>query len=116
MDRSAQSGESGTKTTKAARQAAERAYLAALQRAIARQQRYPTSARRRQQTGVATVAFVLQADGRIGGIRIAKGSGHGSLDQASLDALRRLGRFKPIPPEVGRTSWPLRVPIRFDLR
>ncbi|EGV29694.1 TonB family protein [Thiorhodococcus drewsii AZ1] len=102
--------------SKARQQASERAYLSALQRAISRQQRYPASARRRQQTGTTTLAFVIQANGRIGQIRIVRSSGHSSIDRAAIDAMRRLGRFKPIPTELDRTTWALQVPIRFNLQ
>ncbi len=102
--------------SKTAKNAAEQAYLAALQRAISRQQRYPTSAKRRQQSGVVTLSFVIQADGKISQTRIARGSGHQALDQAALDALYRLGRFKPLPSAIGRRTWSLQVPIRFDLQ
>lgn len=100
----------------AVRASAERAYLAELQRAIARHQRFPEDARRRKATGVATLAFVVHADGRIGQVRVVKSSGDAALDQAAVSALARLGRFKPIPASIGRSSWPMRVPIRFDLR
>ncbi len=103
-------------TSAAARAAAERAYLAELQRAISRHQRFPEEARQRRKTGVATVAFVVTADGRITQARIAKSSGDADLDQAAVAALNRLGRFKPIPAASGRASWPMRVPIRFDFR
>ena len=100
----------------AADRASGRDYANALQRAIAKRQHYPASARRNRETGVATVAFSVHADGRLGDIRIASSSGHSALDQAALDAIRRLGRFKPIPRSIGRQVWPMRVPIRFDLR
>jgi protein TonB len=106
----------GGSPSPAARASAERAYLAELQRAIARQQRFPEEARRRRVTGVATLAFVVQADGRIGQVRVVGSSGDSALDQAAVQALSRLGRFKPIPSSIGRSSWPMRVPIRFDLR
>lgn len=100
----------------AGQRTAERAYLTALQRAIARHQHYPAGARRHGQTGVATLAFVIESDGRLGQIRLAQSSGHASLDQAALQALARLGRFDPIPQSIGRTRWSLRIPIRFDLQ
>lgn len=106
-------GRSGSAPAKAK---SERDYLIALQQAIARHQKYPMEAQRREQTGITTVSFVVEADGRIDQIRIVKGSGQPALDRAALDALRRLGRFKPIPLSIGRQSWPLRVPIRFDLK
>ncbi|AFL73191.1 energy transducer TonB [Thiocystis violascens] len=107
---------SGGESASAVRDRSEQEYLSALQQAIKRHQNYPMEARRRQQTGIATVAFVIRPDGRIDQIRLAKGSGQSALDRAALDALRRLGRFKPIPTSLGRSSWPLRVPIRFDLK
>lgn len=98
------------------RASSERAYLDALQRAIAKHQQYPMSARRDGDTGIVLVAFVIQADGRITGGRVAQSSGHRELDQAALQAVTQLGRFMPIPPSLARQSWPLRVPIRFALK
>jgi periplasmic protein TonB len=110
-------GNSGsTKTPPPSQAAAERAYLNALQRAIARHQRYPAGARRHGQSGVATLAFVIDADGRLSQIRLAQSSGHDALDRAALQALARLGRFDPIPKSLGRRIWSLRIPIRFDLQ
>lgn len=95
--------------------ALESQYLAGLQRAIAKKRRYPSSARRRGETGVVTVSFVLAQSGRISGARVDKSSGSARLDQAALRTLKRLGRHKAIPKALGRTSWRLRVPIRFAL-
>jgi protein TonB len=95
---------------------AEASYLAELQRAIARHQRFPDDARKRRKTGVTTLAFVVQGDGRIRQVRVAKSSGDASLDEAAVQALQRLNRFKPIPAVIGRQEWSMRVPIRFDLR
>jgi len=106
----------GTARGSASNRDAERAYLAQLQRAIGRHQRFPDDARKRHKTGIVTIAFVVKADGRIGDIRLAESSGDPSLDDAALQALHRLNRFKPIPAAIGRQSWSMRVPIRFDLR
>lgn len=95
---------------------AEGAYLAELQRAIKRQQRYPEAARHRGAAGTTTLTFVLQADGRIDRVQVARSAGDTELDQAAVQAINRLGRFKPIPSVIGRDSWTLRIPIRFDLR
>jgi len=100
----------------ASRAALEQAYLAGLRQAIARKRHYPSSARRAGRTGVATVYFVLDRNGRISGARLAKSSGSGALDRAAVETLRRLARYKPIPDAIGRTRWPLRVPIRFALQ
>jgi protein TonB len=94
----------------------EQTYLAELQRAIARYQHFPDEARRDRRSGVVAISFVVQADGRIQQVAIARSSGDPILDQAAMNALGQLGRFKPIPAEIGRHRWPIRVPIRFDLR
>jgi protein TonB len=96
--------------------ALEKKYLAGLRRAIARKRRYPASAQRTGKTGVATVDFVLDKNGRITGASLGKSSGSSALDRAAVDTLRRLARYKPIPEVLGRTRWRLRVPIRFALK
>ena len=109
-------GGSGSVANSASVAALEGDYLRGLQRAIARNRFYPPDARRRDVTGVVTVSFTVQSDGRLGDIRVAKGSGFEMLDQAALETLRRLGSYKPIPAATGKTRWPVRVPIVFDLR
>jgi protein TonB len=98
------------------RDAAEGRYLAELQAAIAKHRFFPRQARRRGLEGRVTVSFTLEADGRIIGIRVVKGSGSSVLDEAAVKTLERLGRFKPIPKAIGRSRWTLRVPIGFTLR
>lgn len=112
----AQTGPSGSAAAPRSAGKAEASYLAELQRAIARHQRFPDDARKRRKTGVTTLAFVVQGDGRIRQVRVAKSSGDASLDEAAVQALQRLNRFRPIPAVIGRQEWAMRVPIRFDLR
>jgi protein TonB len=59
---------------------------------------------------------VIQADGRITDVRVAKSSGSDSLDNAGVRTLENLSRFRPIPAELGRSRWMLRVPISYALR
>lgn len=94
----------------------EGAFLAELQRAIIRHQRYPEQARREGRQGSATLSFVLLGDGRFDQVRVARSSGDRDLDQAAIESLHRLGRFRPIPLELGRDRWPLSVVIRFNLQ
>lgn len=93
----------------------EGAFLAELQRAIIRHQRYPEQARREGRQGSATLSFVLLGDGRFDQVRVARSSGDRDLDQAAIESLQRLGRFRPIPLDLGRDRWPLSVVIRFNL-
>jgi protein TonB len=114
--RRASGGDGGTIGEGTSRAAAESLYLAELQRAIAKRRFYPDEARRRNREGAVTVSFVILADGRITQIRVTRSSGWDSLDGAAVRALENLGRFKPIPDEIDRTRWALRVPINFALR
>ncbi|MCU0834962.1 MAG: energy transducer TonB [Chromatiaceae bacterium] len=114
---SAAAGGAATRAdTRVAKATIEQRYLSALQQAIARHRFYPKAARQDGIEGTVTLSFVIEADGRITGVQIASASGSALLDQAGLETLARLGRFRPIPPELGRDRWPLRVPIRFGLR
>lgn len=94
----------------------ESRYLADLQRAIAGHRFYPSAARRRGLEGTTTLHFVIESDGRLTGVRVVDGSGSALLDDAALETLARLGRFRPIPAGVERSRWPVQVPIRFGLR
>jgi protein TonB len=100
----------------AERQGTASRYLAELQQAIARHRFYPRHARRRGLEGEVAISFVIQADGRITDVRVAKSSGSDSLDQAGVRTLKDVGRFRPIPEELGRSRWVLRVPISYALR
>jgi periplasmic protein TonB len=100
----------------AERQGAASRYLAELQRAIARHRFYPRDARRRGLEGEVAISFVIQADGRITDVRVARSSGSDSLDHAGVRTLKDLGRFRPIPEELGRSRWMLRVPISYALQ
>ncbi len=100
----------------AVRARAEGDYLAELQRAIKRHQRYPDRARSEGREGSTTLTFVLLADGGMEAVKVARTSGDRELDRAAIEALKRLNRFRPIPLEFGRRRWPLSVSIRFDLR
>jgi protein TonB len=52
--------------------------------------RYPVLARRRGWEGEVVLAFRVDAEGRIGNVRIANSSGFGLLDSAARDALLRV--------------------------
>ena len=49
---------------------------------------YPMLSKRRGETGIAYVRFVVGLTGQIGNIELKKSSGYGRLDDAALDAMR----------------------------
>ncbi|NFV79254.1 energy transducer TonB [Magnetospirillum aberrantis] len=55
---------------------------------------YPADARRRHETGVVTLALLIDEDGGVADRRLEASSGSESLDQAALSALSRC-RFSP---------------------
>jgi protein TonB len=56
--------------------------------------KYPIDARRRRQEGVVRLRIVIDEEGRVADISIAKSSGFESLDEAALKGIRRW-RFQP---------------------
>lgn len=76
---------------------------------------YPRRARRRHIEGSVEVGFVVMANGEIQNLRLANSSGETVLDKAALEALRRAGRFDPLPKELGLSSWDFVVPLEYRL-
>lgn len=82
--------------------------VAAKLRRVARRISSSASAKAR---GNARIAFVVAANGGIGGLRLVASSGSPELDQAALAIVRRAAPFPPIPPEAGRANWAFTLPI-----
>lgn len=82
--------------------------LAEIRRRIQEALVYPPLARWRGQTGVASVAFEIAADGQAREVRTLRSSGVGLLDRA---AERAVAAAAPLPRVLG----PLEVPVRFEL-
>ena len=91
-------------------------YFAILNAHLARHKEYPPHARSRSQEGVVMLYFAMDANGRITAARVERTSGHELLDQAAVDMAWRAQPLPPIPPELGRSSLELVVPVRFSLR
>jgi TonB family protein len=79
---------------------------------LARNKRYPADALARGIGGTASIAFTVDADGRVASIRLVRSSGDVSLDRESQDLVRRAAPFPP--PPHGRAS--ITVPVNFNVR
>jgi len=88
-------------------------YRQLLLKTIAEHKYYPKRARRRHIEGRVEVGFIVKHDGVIENIHVADSSGESVLDKAALDAVRRAGRFEPIPIELGLSSWSFTVPLEY---
>jgi periplasmic protein TonB len=91
------------------------AYARTIRERIESRKEYPQGARRRGQEGVVSVQFTLDREGGVSGISVAKSGGFDSLDTAAQEAVRRAVPFPPIPRELGRDVFSLRVSIVFKL-
>lgn len=96
-------------------QASINAYQSELTAAITRvaNRYYPRQALRLRQQGIVHVRFHLSTKGRISQIIVTKSSGKQSLDRAAMNALKKLGKYKPPPPGFASQ---ITVPIQFRLR
>lgn len=81
---------------------------------LRRAKRYPSQARRRSLEGTAHVAFTISRSGAVSGIRLTRSSGHGLLDQAALDMVRRASPMPKFPAGITAPAMSLQVPVRFD--
>lgn len=91
------------------------AYLQEVRRLLERHKDYPLLARQMHLEGVAVVHFTIAADGRLEGAGLKRSSGHELLDRAAQETVRRVGRFPPLPPALGRDRLALAIPISFRL-
>ena len=90
-------------------------YLAALRRRLQDVLEYPASARRRGLTGTVHLEIALESTGHVTDVLLVRSSSHAVLDDAALDAARRLARV-PFPPDVRPRALRVRLPVVFELR
>jgi periplasmic protein TonB len=90
-------------------------YLALVRRRIHESLSYPSVARHRGLSGTVQIEVTIEATGTVGRVSLAVSSSHRVLDDAALDAARRLGRV-PFPPNVRPRALRVLLPVVFDLR
>jgi TonB family protein len=90
-------------------------YESELRAALEARKHYPGLSRARMESGRARVSFTIKKDGTIADLRLSESSGYARLDQAALDTVRSLERFKPVPDEIARGDWPVTLPMDFRL-
>lgn len=91
-------------------------YQTALAEAIEREKFYPALARRLNQQGIIRVGFTVLADGRITNIHLLEPSAATALNQGAIEAIKRVGQFKPIPSELGMSSMEFSIGLIYKLR
>jgi TonB family protein len=76
---------------------------------------YPLLARRRNYEGTALLDVLVKRDGAVGSIRLARSSGHKSLDQSAMRGVRKW-TFHPGKRGGEAVEMWVKVPIRFRLK
>jgi periplasmic protein TonB len=82
---------------------------------IQRFRRYPAAARARGESGVATVFFTIDREGRLVQSGIVKSSGSAALDQEALDALTRAVPMPRPPDQATDVELIFTLPMVFKL-
>jgi protein TonB len=90
-------------------------YLQQVRRLLEQQKHYPPAARRQHLEGVVVLRFTIAASGRVESINLSRSSGHGILDSAAQEALKRVDKFPPLPADLGRQTITIEVPLAFRL-
>lgn len=82
---------------------------------VAELKRYPASARLNGWEGRVVVRAVIQMDGHLTNLSVAESSGHETLDQAAMDAVRLACPLKLKHKLFGRSTVVVQVPISYTL-
>ncbi|MBI5444335.1 MAG: energy transducer TonB [Deltaproteobacteria bacterium] len=91
------------------------AYQGTVRSLIEQRKQYPLFARKAGHQGVCLIRFVLTRSGTLESVTVAKSSGRTTLDEAACSAVRRVGRFPPVPDILSGDRITLEVPIAFQL-
>jgi len=89
-------------------------YFEDLKAHIEQHKHYPMMSRKLGQTGKVVVAFTLLGDGSFINIHLHQSCPFERLNLAALDAVKSVGRFRPIPKELGEKFMDIQVPIEYQ--
>lgn len=95
--------------------ALEDGYRVRIRQAVDEHKHYPRMARRLGLDGRVVVAFTVEADGRLAGVRVVESSGSELLDEAALEAVRKAAPFPSFPAGIERRRWDFTLPLSFSL-
>ncbi len=90
-------------------------YLQHCRGLIERHKEYPVMARRGGIEGTAVVRGTLSRDGSLRQCSVTRTSGSSLLDNAALRAVRSVGQFPPVPPELLGDTLIFELPVTFRL-
>src|SRR5439155_9911650 len=90
-------------------------YLARFRRLIQEHVVYPLAARRQGLSGRVELEVLLDPAGRVRAVTLVTSSAHGLLDEAAIEAVRRVPSV-PMPEHLPRRTLRVRLPVMFELQ
>lgn len=75
---------------------------------------YPRIAERLKQQGVVISKIIITKEGQLKDVVINKSSGYSTLDQGTVNLIKSLAPFKPLPDHF-KTEYEVRIPIEYIL-
>lgn len=97
-------------------QARQASYFGQVLAWLDRHKRYPRDARRARIEGVAELFISIDRGGRVRDFRLVTGSGHPTLDDASLAMVRRADPLPAMPRDLPGDGLEFVVPVEFFLK
>jgi TonB family protein len=89
-------------------------YGQALNLYISQNKYYPRKARRLKQSGVVSVRFRVTPRGEFEHVHLEKACDHSTLNQAALELIKKLGKFRPLPKDLA-DGQEFIVPINYKI-
>ncbi|PWC79348.1 energy transducer TonB [Azospirillum sp. TSH64] len=83
---------------------------------LERHKRYPRAAQARRQEGVAQVRFTIDREGNVLSVQLDRSSGVSSLDEETVEMVRRASPLPAPPEEMAKDRIELVVPVQFFIR
>jgi protein TonB len=90
-------------------------YYSLIAQAIYRNKRYPRQAYLLNQEGRVVVKLKINKLGKILDVSIVEKSTFKTLTDASLQTIKSINRFPPIPDELGTTEMTFKIPIEYKI-
>lgn len=91
-------------------------YLSVLYSHLERYKRYPSAAKRRHQTGTATLKFSMDRQGHVLSATVDKSSGVAAFDREVLAMMRRAEPLPPAPADRPGETLEFVIPVVFNLQ
>lgn len=88
-------------------------YLFELRAILEKRKTYPTLSRRLREAGEVLISFKVLRDGTITSIALAGASAHDRLNEAAMQLVSGLGKFRALP--ENREELSVKIPVRYAL-